>query len=88
MENRLLAEMAKPADQRAIGNFVVVRPSLLTDSARLGADKVRVGEETEEEAKPAVGYTISREDVGGWMFEKIVKGDRQKYAGKMVTITY
>lgn len=86
MEALLLAEMANSADERAIENFVVVRPSLLTDGPRLGTGKVRAGEESK---KPAVGYTISREDVGGWMFDEIVKGDRrEQYVGEMVTITY
>lgn len=89
MEAVLLAEMTKPAQERAIENFVIVRPSLLTDGKRLGTDKVRVGEEGGEGAKPAVGYTIGREDVGGWMFDEMVKGaGAKKYAGKMVSITY
>lgn len=86
MEALLLAEMAKSADEQAIENFVVVRPSMLTDGPRLGTGKVRVGEESK---KPAVGYTISRDDVGGWLFDEIVKGDgREKYVGQMVSITY
>ncbi len=86
METLLLNEMAKSADERAINDFVVVRPSLLTDGPRLGTEKVRVGEESK---KPAVGYTISREDVGGWIFNEIVNGDgKDKYAGEMVSITY
>ena len=86
MEAVLLAEMAKSAGEQAIRNFVLVRPSMLTDGPRLGTGKVRVGEESK---KPAVGYTISREDVGGWVFDEIVKGDGlEKYVGKMVSITY
>lgn len=86
MEALILAEAAKSADERAIRDFVVVRPSLLTNGPRLGTGKVRIGEEC---GKPAVGYTISREDVGGWIFDEMVNGDgREKFAGKMVSITY
>ncbi|KAL8999811.1 MAG: hypothetical protein Q9188_005810 [Gyalolechia gomerana] len=89
MEALLQAEVAKPAQERAIKDFVIVRPSLLTDGARLGTDKIRVGEEVGETATPAVGYTISREDVGGWMFDSLLDGQgKNKYAGKMVSITY
>ncbi|KAL8734410.1 MAG: hypothetical protein Q9181_003231 [Wetmoreana brouardii] len=89
MESLLLAEVAKPAQERAIENFIAVRPSLLTDGARLGTDKVRVGEEIDGAANPAVGYTISREDVGGWVFDELLEGrGRDKYAGKLVSITY
>ena len=89
MEAVLLAEMAKSSDERAIKDFVILRPSFLTDGKRLGTAKVRVGVESAEAAKPAVGYKISREDVGGWMFDKIVNGNGgEKFAGKMVSITY
>ena len=89
MEAVLLAETAKSVDERAIKNFVILRPSFLTDGKRMGTAKVRVGVESAEAAKPAVGYTISREDVGGWMFDEIVSGDgEEKFAGKMVSITY
>lgn len=84
-----MAEIAKPAGERAIENFVIIRPSLLTDGKRLGLKKIRVGEESEEAVKPAVGYTISREDVGGWIFDELVSGDGEKrFAGKMVSLTY
>ena len=89
MEALLLTEMAKPADERAIKNFILIRPSLLTDGVRLGTAKVRVGQESIEAVKPAVGYKISREDVGGWVFDELVHGDGgEKFAGKMVSITY
>lgn len=101
MERLLVAEMRKAVPECAIGGFVVVRPSLLTDGKRLGTEKVRVGVEVEGgegtkekgkgegEGRPAVGYTISRDDVGGWMFDEIVRGgDRERFVGKMVSITY
>ncbi|KAL8810347.1 MAG: hypothetical protein Q9200_002648 [Gallowayella weberi] len=89
MEALLQAEVAKPTQERVIQDFVVVRPSLLTDGARLGTNKIRVGEEVGKTATPAVGYTISREDVGGWMFDRLLDGDgKKRYAGKMVSITY
>ncbi|CAF9939934.1 MAG: hypothetical protein ALECFALPRED_008379 [Alectoria fallacina] len=65
-------------------NFVIVRPSLLTNGKAQGGKKVKVG--TEE--RPVVGYLISREDVGLWMFENLVQGDGDRYAGQKVNITH
>lgn len=66
----------------------VVRPSLLTDGARTD-ETIRVGVEdllTGERESEAVGYTISREDVGAWIWEHVLKDRR--HAGKAVAITY
>lgn len=64
--------------------FVIVRPSFLTNGKAQGGEKVRVG--TEE--KPAVGYMISREEVGLWMFENLVQGDGAAFVGQKVIITH
>ncbi|RAH41838.1 NAD(P)-dependent oxidoreductase [Aspergillus brunneoviolaceus CBS 621.78] len=64
MEAMILADAALGAG-RALASYLVVRPSFLVE----GKDKkVRVG--TEEE--PAVGYGISRSEVGRWIFENAV----------------
>lgn len=91
METLLHAEMAKPAEQRVIQDFLTVRPSFLTNGERRGTAKLRVGKEDAAGAKPVVGYTISREDVGGWLFDEVVKGGNERRAqltGKKITITY
>lgn len=67
-----------------IKGYVLVRPSLLTNGKAYGKDYIRVG----TEAAPAVGYTISRDDVGLWMFENLIKGDNSKYLGQAPSITY
>ncbi len=42
----------------------------------------------EEALGPAVGYTITREDVGAWIYEKIVNSaERDSWMGKSVTLT-
>lgn len=74
---------AKKEDS-AIGGFVVVRPSLLMNGDALGGEKIRVG----ADGKPAVGYTIRRNDVGLWLFENLVRGDNSKFVGEMPSITY
>ncbi len=75
--------------ERRIGEltdrFVVVRPSLLTNGKAGGGRKVRVG--TEE--RPVVGYMISREDVGVWIFENlVVGGGGEGFVGQKVNITH
>lgn len=84
-EHVVLEEMSK-RNTSAINNYVIVRPSLLTYGPALGRAQIRVGTEKE----PAVGYTISRDDVGGWIFESLIddEGGRRKWAGEAVSITY
>lgn len=79
----------KKSMERRIGEltdrFVVVRPSLLTNGKAGGGRKVRVG--TEE--RPVVGYMISREDVGVWIFENlVVGGGGEGFVGQKVNITH
>lgn len=82
MENLLSAAAAA---QEQIRDFVIVRCSFMTNGPVYGEAKVRVG--TEE--KPEVGYTISREDVGKWIFDSVVKDEgRERWAGVKVCLTY
>jgi hypothetical protein len=74
--------------------WVLVRPSLLVDMRQKGPEFVRVGIEVPGVAiekrveKKEVGYTITRADVGCWIYEECIKGDGGKWEGKMVSITY
>lgn len=84
METLIRNESAKSVDERGIGEYIIVRPSTLTDSKGVELDKIRTGVEDE----PAVGYFIAREDVGQWVFQKLVKpGLASDYLGKTVSIT-
>lgn len=81
MELLIREEMVKPIEKRGIQSCTVVRPSLLTNGEG-GLEDVRVGlEET-----PAVGYTISRSQVGRWIFENLLSR-HSEYVGKVVAIT-
>jgi len=84
-ENVVLDEMSK-GNNSAIENYVIVRPSLLTYGPALGRAQIRAG----TEKKPAVGYTISRDDVGGWIFESLIDDQegRRKWAGEAASLTY
>ncbi|KAI1339388.1 hypothetical protein F5Y15DRAFT_416253 [Xylariaceae sp. FL0016] len=68
--------------------YTVVRPSILVDGAsqkpiRVGIEDWERGREKEE-----IGYTISREDTGRWIFENLLRDSRPEYGGKMLSITW
>ncbi|KAL2352536.1 hypothetical protein BJ546DRAFT_213058 [Cryomyces antarcticus] len=99
MEDLLVASVGSKAGVGAsdsIRGFVVVRASLLVDGKARGTRSVRVGWESAGaeggEAVgpgPAVGYTISREDVGQWIAEEVVLNEKRgAWVGKMMTLTY
>jgi NAD(P)-dependent dehydrogenase (short-subunit alcohol dehydrogenase family) len=79
--------------------FVVVRPSFLSNEAkperriRVGVEDISGGKHVLE--KKEFGYTISRADVGRWIFENLLRGggDEYKngplqYKGKAVSLTW
>ncbi|RFU28462.1 hypothetical protein B7463_g7898, partial [Scytalidium lignicola] len=74
------------------GNWTLVRPSFLKDGESKGANAVRVGIEIPGESQPVkkeVGCVITREDVGKWMFEELIKnGGNGEWEKKIVSITY
>ncbi|KAG8526542.1 uncharacterized protein KY384_008742 [Bacidia gigantensis] len=80
MEDLVMEEAGK--GESVIGGYVLTRASLLTNGK--GGGKVRAGPENE----PAIGYTISRNDVGEWMYKNLVKGDKGKWVGRKVSLTY
>lgn len=86
METLIRDEMATAVEKRGIGEYIIVRPSLLTDGEGDGLGKVKVGVEED----PAVGYAIAREDVGRWVFERLVRGEWKgggSGSGRVVSIT-
>lgn len=71
--------------------FVMVRPSFLTAGPAKPEKALQVGIEDPKKGieKKAVGYTISKEDVGRWMFEEVLlKHKWNQYEGKAVSISY
>ncbi|KFZ12299.1 hypothetical protein V501_04294 [Pseudogymnoascus sp. VKM F-4519 (FW-2642)] len=76
----------------AFGGFIGIRPSLLTSGAAKGVAALKVGVERAKGFESmAIGYTISREDVGNWIFEEVLKGDKGKvgrYENSFATLTY
>lgn len=64
--------------------YSIVRPSLLNDDAQ-PERRIRVGVDD----KPPVGYAISRDDTGRWIFENLLNRESgDEYENKIVTITW
>ncbi|KAK7511879.1 uncharacterized protein IWZ02DRAFT_98626 [Phyllosticta citriasiana] len=84
MEDMIVAETRKPEAERAIDSAIIIRPSLLTNGPTTSMDKIRVGSDKE----PQIGYTISRDDVGLWLFESAVKPGKRGEGARIVSITY
>lgn len=76
-------------------SYTVVRASFLTDGGKTNKT-IRVGIEDAASGKlerSAIGYTISRDDVGRWIFENVLgegeaEGEDGQYHRKIATITY
>jgi len=83
MERLVAEQTASGRKSESISGWVIVRPTLLTNGAALGERKVRAG----GGGAPAVGYTISRDDVGKWIFESFVK-EGKAWVGQKVSLTY
>lgn len=86
MEDLIFKEIALDRAQRGIENYIIVRPSFLTDGKSEGVANIKVG----TEIKLAVGYTIARNDVGAWLFQNAVRHglkEENPYLRKIVTIT-
>ncbi|KAK1750163.1 hypothetical protein QBC47DRAFT_125454 [Echria macrotheca] len=70
-------------------DWTIIRASLLT-SGPGGQKPVRAGMEDPVAKKvesAAIGYSITREDVGKWIFENVIEGDAT-WVAKVATVTY
>ncbi|KAI4746148.1 hypothetical protein E4T50_03488 [Aureobasidium sp. EXF-12298] len=84
MEELVCNQRQKPAAERIVGEFAIVRPTLLMDGDGVGVAKVRYG----LESNPALGWTIDRKDVGNWLFEKGVKpADLGEFKDQAISLT-
>ncbi|KAI5479601.1 hypothetical protein MNV49_003338 [Pseudohyphozyma bogoriensis] len=93
-EDKEKLEEAAHAAQRqgVVRGVVVVKASLLMDGDADEA-KLRVGNRWKGRGEDdvAIGYTVTRGDVGDWMFRVLVKGDDEEWGtsegGRIVTLT-
>lgn len=70
--------------------WTLVRPALLKDGVSKAGTEIRVGVENFDTGvveRREVGYIITRDDVGRWMFENLVEGGGEEYLRKAVSLT-
>ena len=85
MEHIIQEHMAGAEGDQVIKGYIFPRPSLLSNGNAKGLSKIHVG----MELKPAIGYTISRDDVGLWLFESLIAGTgRNEYLNHKPTLTH
>ncbi|MCJ1478099.1 hypothetical protein MMC13_006774 [Lambiella insularis] len=83
MEEAILQAATSPPNGKSVmSGYTIVRASLLIDMFDGG--KIKVG--TQE--KPRIGYSISRNGVGKWIFDDVIAEGGTKWADKVVTVTY
>ena len=85
VDKKAMEEVILDAAKRGqISGYALVRPSFLTDGKEQGMQKIRVGSPDQ----PAVGYVISRDDVGLWLYSELINQDPRKWDGQKPSITY
>ena len=86
MEENIREHMMLSENERGIGGCVVVKPSILTNGQGRGVEAVRAGTADH----PPIGYTIDREMVGQWMFQRLIQeeGAKREWKNTSVTVTY
>jgi hypothetical protein len=72
-----------------LSGWSIVRPTLLTDAAEKGAQKIRFGWQDKKQSGPgpAKGYFVGRGDVGGFIFGNLIKGKFGEWNGRVITLT-
>jgi len=68
--------------------FTIVRPSLLSDGESTKEIRVGVEDPTSGVESRALGYFISREDVGKWIAKNVILTADAKYTNKIASITH
>lgn len=77
-------------EDEGLVDWTIVRGSLYTGGPET-EEKVRVGVEDPVRGvveSKAVGYTISREDVGKWVWENCIRDDDPRWVARAVTVSY
>lgn len=83
-------EMEKALRGGRAREWTLVRPTLLKDGVNNPSKGIRVGVEDLEAGvleSLEMGYSITRDDVGKWIFENLVQKDGKEYVRKAVSLT-
>ena len=87
-DKREAHKAALDAASRGLIRPVSVRPTTLMGGPGKGLDSVRFGLDD----KPVIGWTIDKEDVGAWIFGRLIdvnsEAQRESFVGRNVTLAY
>lgn len=85
MEESLSAHVQLPEKDQLIKGYVHVKPSLLVGDKGYGMEAIKFG----VDEAPAVGYGMAKEDVGQWMYERLIKpGVGAEWMNKSISLTF
>jgi nucleoside-diphosphate-sugar epimerase len=89
-DKKKMEKMVREAGKAGEVEWTIVRGSLYTNGPATEG-LVRVGVEDPVKGvleKEALGYTISREDVGKWVFDECLDKEGREWVGKAAILTY
>lgn len=90
-DKKRMEEIISEKDNAALFRGVIIaRPTLLSGDGIVKVDGVRKTVRAGTEDAPAKGYSISRSDVGGWIWENVLKPTEhgKKWYGRRVSLAY
>jgi nucleoside-diphosphate-sugar epimerase len=94
LDKKLAEELLINDNGKHIRDCVIVRPTLLNDSAPKGLEALRVGWEWKgkeaekggvKEVGPQLGWGVGRKDVGGFVWKAVLD---KEWEGRCVSLTY
>jgi NAD(P)H-binding len=85
---RVIAQAGRETPS-VFSGWAIVRPTLLGNGEAKGIESIRVGWVGKDKSGPGpqTGYQISRADVGNFIFEKLVKGDKADWNERVISLT-
>ena len=83
MDKKAMEDVFRDTRPSPFRSVIGIRPTLLTDGQGVGSARIRVGRED----APAIGYTVTRADVGEWIFRNVVEAQGEGWEGEMVSLT-
>jgi hypothetical protein len=90
-DKKRMEEILSEKENAALFQGVIItRPTLLSGDGIVKVDGVRKTVKAGTEDAPAKGYLISRADVGGWIWENVLKSEQrgEKWYGRRVSLAY
>lgn len=94
-DKKVMEEKITATEQGLLQGWIIIQPALLTNGPRKGASVIKAGYAGRKKTGTSrwgdrdgvvVDYTISREDVGGFIFEECIERGGDEWVGRRVTL--